>query len=103
MIFKEIKGCTIYENENGDFDFVADSNANKVTSIIEKVIEDNESQGFSNALILVKEITDDDFDKLFQILQADACTDNTFLNDIHNTNETVVINNKNQKFAWNFQ
>ncbi|KAI9308280.1 hypothetical protein BJ944DRAFT_237129 [Cunninghamella echinulata] len=80
------------EGENDDFDFVAVNNANKVAYIIEKVIEDNENQGFSNVLFdehtsktLIKDITEDDLDKLFQMSRIDVCTVNAFLNDIKNT------------------
>ncbi|KAI9302857.1 hypothetical protein BJ944DRAFT_232675 [Cunninghamella echinulata] len=44
-VFKEIKECTIDENADDDFDFVANNNANKVTAIIGKVMVDNDSQG----------------------------------------------------------
>ncbi|CAO3640451.1 unnamed protein product [Cunninghamella echinulata] len=95
----KIKGYTIDEYENGDFDFVADDNDNKVTYIIEKVIEDNESQGYSNVLFdefasktLIKDITANDLDKLSQMSRVDVCTVNAFLDDIHNTNEIVVKN-----------
>ncbi|KAI9301854.1 hypothetical protein BJ944DRAFT_242900 [Cunninghamella echinulata] len=98
-IFKETKEYNIDENVDDEFDFVSDNYANKVTSIIEKVIEGNDNQGYTNVLFdehaskaLIKDITEDDLDKLFQTSRVDVCTVNAFLNDIQNTNETIIKN-----------
>ncbi|KAI9300034.1 hypothetical protein BJ944DRAFT_235173 [Cunninghamella echinulata] len=87
-VFKEIKEYNIDENEDGDFDF-ADNNAIKVTTIIGKVMVDNNIQSNSNVLIneyalkiLIKDITEDDLDKLFQIPWVHVCTVNAFLDNI---------------------